>query len=72
PYVVDAGNDGILVEYKNETDLASAILLLVENQDLALEMGINGHRKVMERYTWKEIAKRFREIYNQVLEKKKH
>lgn len=71
PYVVNAGNDGILVEYKNDVDLASAILLLLENQDLALEMGINGHRKVLDRYTWQEIAKRFREIYNQVLEKTK-
>ncbi len=67
PYVVDSGKDGLLVEYKNPTDLAAAIQILLENKNWAKEMGENGYKKVEHRYTWKIIAQRFHDIYSQIV-----
>jgi len=63
PWVVNAGRDGLLVEFRKEKMLAEAIILLLENPAWAQSLGEAGHQKVLRRYTWPIIARRFRETY---------
>ncbi len=63
PWVVSGGRDGLLVPYQAHQALSGAILTLLGNPALAHAMGESGRRKVLTRYTWAEIARRFREVY---------
>ena len=68
PSVITAGRDGLLVDFQNETLLAEAILLLLGNPGLACSLGEAGYAKVKSRYTWPEIARRFRQTYQEALQ----
>jgi glycosyltransferase involved in cell wall biosynthesis len=70
PWVVQAGRDGLLVEFQNDKLLAEAINLLFENPKYARALGEAGYKKVLNRYTWPEIARRFRQVYQEALEAK--
>jgi glycosyltransferase involved in cell wall biosynthesis len=63
PWVVDAGRDGLLVEFQNDKSLAEAIILLLDNPDWAKALGNFGYEKVRSRYTWSVIARCFRDVY---------
>ena len=67
PWVITAGRDGLLVDYQNEYQLAEAILLLLSNRIWARSLGEAGYQKVIGRYNWPEIARRFRQVYLDVL-----
>jgi glycosyltransferase involved in cell wall biosynthesis len=67
PSVISAGRDGLLVDFQNEALLAEAILLLLRNPRLASSLGEAGYAKVKARYTWPEIARRFRQMYQEAL-----
>ena len=67
PSVISAGRDGLLVDFQNEAPLAEAIMLLLRNPRLAGSLGEAGFAKVKARYTWPEIARRFRETYQEAL-----
>ncbi len=63
PNVINEGRDGLLVEYQNEHMLSDAIVELLANPQRARAMGEAGRAKVRARYTWREIARRFRAVY---------
>lgn len=67
PWVVHAGRDGLLVQFRKEKMLAEAILLLLENPTWAQVLGETGHQKVLARYRWPIIARRFRKVYTDVV-----
>lgn len=67
PWVIDAGQDGLLVEFQNEKMLAEALLLLLKNPAWAVSLGENGYQKVLHRYNWPAIGRQFREVYSRVL-----
>ncbi len=67
PWVVTAGRDGLLVNYRDVPQLAEALLLLLRNPGYAQRLGEAGYQKVIARYTWPNIARRFRQVYQQVL-----
>jgi glycosyltransferase involved in cell wall biosynthesis len=67
PWVVNAGKDGILVSFGDEALLAEAIIHLLQNPGWAQAMGEAGRMKVIEKYTWKVVADRFREVYEKAL-----
>jgi glycosyltransferase involved in cell wall biosynthesis len=71
PWVIQAGRDGLLVEFRDHFTLAEAIILLLENPRWAQALGEAGYRKVQERYNWPEIARRFREIYASTIEEQR-
>ena len=62
--LIDEGKDGLLVEYGNEQELASAILKLLTYGDLRAKLGKNGKKKACGKYTWDIITERFRENLN--------
>lgn len=67
PWVIDAGRDGLLVDYQNKYMLAEAIILLIKNRRWANSLGQAGNQKVKAQYTWHEISKRFRKVYENVI-----
>jgi len=58
------GVNGLLVEPSNPKALAEAMARLAEDEELAEEMGKNGRREV---FSWKEIAEKSVQLYEQVL-----
>ncbi len=69
PHVVDAGIDGLLVPFQKCELLAQAIMLLLKHPQWAQSMGEAGYQKVVSRFTWRQVAGRFREAYLSVLSK---
>ena len=63
PWVVEADVDGLLVGYQDQGALAKAVISLLANPALARRLGEKGRQKVLEKYTWPVIARRFREVY---------
>jgi glycosyltransferase involved in cell wall biosynthesis len=62
PDVVDAGRDGLLVPFQDETLLAQAIVTLLRNDPWRRGLGEAGRRKVRAGLTWERVAPRFREV----------
>ena len=67
PYVIDAGRDGLLIQFDDSEMLAEAILALLNNPTWAKQLGQQGYSKVFSRYNWTEIARRFRQVYLQAM-----
>jgi glycosyltransferase involved in cell wall biosynthesis len=67
PTVVTEGATGVLVPYKNEGALADAILSLLKHPERAKAMGEAGRQRVLQKFTWSEIARRFHEVYQLAL-----
>jgi len=67
PEVVEDGMTGVLVEPRNVEQLAQAIIGLLEDPDLRMEMGRKGREYVLAHYQWKENAAEMEEIYVDVV-----
>jgi glycosyltransferase involved in cell wall biosynthesis len=67
-YVIKDGENGLLVPPKNPEALASAIIKLLNDEDLAKKMGNNGRKLVEEKYTWKKTAEGTEKVYREVTE----
>ena len=61
PELIKQGVDGLLPE-----QLSRGLAVLLENRQLAAQMGAAGRRKVLERYTWEQHARQLTEIYQEV------
>lgn len=72
PYVIDAGQDGLLVPFQNCHCLAKGIEVLLDHAIYASSLGINGFKKVITNFTWKDVATRFRDGYKNAIEKNKN
>jgi len=68
PEVVDDGKTGIIVEKENPYQLAEALLKLITNSDLRIEMGINGRKKVLTEYNWIRSVELMLSVYNELLD----
>jgi len=62
--VVKNGVTGILVRPKEPRELARAILHLLDNPALRLELGSSAQRLVKEEFTWDEVVERALTAYN--------
>lgn len=65
--VVSSGKNGMLVPPKSPKDLANAISILLDNDDLRKKLGKNARKTVEENYTWKITSDKIMEIYNHLL-----
>jgi len=70
PWVIEPGRDGLLVEFRNFRMLAEAILLLLANPAWAGRLGARGRRKTETQYNWPEIARRFRAVYVEAVQRR--
>jgi glycosyltransferase involved in cell wall biosynthesis len=64
--IIEGNNCGICVDPRDPAAIASAIDRLVENPDLAQDMGTNGRRAVHERYNWAAEEKKLVTLYQRL------
>lgn len=64
--VIEEGVNGFLIEQETG-QIARRILDLLDNPDLANSMGLKGHAKVQQLYTWPTIAQRAKSAYIEIL-----
>lgn len=64
--IISHGQDGLLVTYRDQTELAQAIKTLLLAPEQCRQMGQAGQRKVLACYTWDIATRRFRSVYAQV------
>ncbi len=69
--LIDHEQDGLLVQYEDPADLAHAILRLLGDATLRTHLGLRGLRKVQADYSWSIIARRYREIYLDLIDRNK-
>jgi glycogen(starch) synthase len=62
PDVIDAGEDGLLVEFGDESGLTAAIDTLLKRPERAQAMGRRGLAKVESFYTWDHIYSQLRVV----------
>lgn len=55
--------DGILIKKNNINQLAEAILNLLDNPDLAIEMGKKGKEKIINEYTLSKIGPKWKKLF---------
>jgi phosphatidylinositol alpha-mannosyltransferase len=67
--VVTKDVEGILVEPKNETELATALVRLLADPAKRRKMGRAGQRKARQ-YSWDKIAQRVLAYYGEVLQER--
>ncbi len=60
---IDHQKDGILVEYGNIDQIAEAINDLIDNPKKRIQMGYNGYKKVLSKYSWENISKQTIAVY---------
>lgn len=65
--IVEEGESGMLVEPGNASELAAAIVKLVEDREFASRIGAAGRRRVVERFASATIAERMADVYREVL-----
>ncbi len=63
--LVADGVDGLLSS-QNIDELSDAMLVLLSSTDRCQKMGIEGWKKVQEKYTWKQLAKKTLGVYKQL------
>ena len=66
--VVTEGVTGLLVPPGDAAALSEAILKLLEDPALRLAMGKAGRERVLELYSWKQVAGRLLEVYQGLVE----
>lgn len=70
PEAVEDGKTGILVPPKDVNRLAEAIIFLLQNPDIAEEMGRAGHEKCTKYFSQERMTLKTQEIYESLIRKK--
>lgn len=66
----EESNAGILVEPENVNELSDAIMKLLNNEELAEEMGLNGREHIIKSHGWRHVAKRIEVICKNTIHSK--
>ncbi len=64
--VNDKYNFAILVDPENTDEIANAITYLLDNPDIAKQMGENGRRAVLEEFNWDVEEKKLLKLYEEL------
>jgi glycosyltransferase involved in cell wall biosynthesis len=62
--IVTDGRNGFMVPIRDPKAIAAAIMKLLENDDLRVEMGRNARRTVEEDYSWDVVANKALKYYH--------
>lgn len=65
--IIEDNNCGICVDPDKPEDIAKAMKHLQENPDIALKMGENGQKAVIEKYNWNKEEEKLFNVYKKVL-----
>jgi glycosyltransferase involved in cell wall biosynthesis len=60
-------DNSVLAEPKNPEALANGMRLLLEDRVLAKRISENGRQLVNERYSWKKVAEKTLQVYNEIV-----
>ncbi len=61
------GDAGILVPPGDHEALAKGITTLLDNSDIAMELGQAGYKRVKEHFSWKKAAEKTVDVYQEVI-----
>jgi glycosyltransferase involved in cell wall biosynthesis len=67
PEVVAHQESGILVEKEDSRSLAEAISFLLENPDIAVQMGVAGQMRVQRLFTWQRHVDAYDHLYRSLV-----
>jgi len=67
PQQVKHGENGFLVESGNVKNFKEAIITLMDNGSLAIEMGKRNRELVKKKYSWSINAQKLKEVYESIL-----
>lgn len=70
--LLEENNAGLLVNPENPQEFANAVIKLLQDESLRNQMGKNGRKYVVENHSWKIVAKRVAEVFEQKLEEYKN
>jgi glycosyltransferase involved in cell wall biosynthesis len=68
--VVSHEESGIVVPSRNPNAIASAIFSLLNDKDYAIQLGINGRKRVLELYDWDKNVKHMIDVYDEICSEK--
>ncbi len=71
PQVIHHQENGLLVEEKNPQQLAEAIIHVLKSEKLSHKLGQKAAGMSQQSFSWKHIAKRFIQGYNEALKSKR-
>lgn len=57
PDAIEDGHSGFLVEPEDAEMLSQKLLFLLKNEEKALQMGVNGRKRVIKTYNWSAISR---------------
>ena len=66
--ILEEQNAGLLVEPGNPQELYGAIIKLLRDVDLRLQMGKNSRKYVLENRSWESISKRVAQVCHDAVE----
>lgn len=66
PETVRHGENGLLVKPGNTTELADAIIQLLEDEELRIRMGKTGREIAVREYEWSIIGRKIEKVYERV------
>jgi glycosyltransferase involved in cell wall biosynthesis len=66
--ILEGAGAGIIVDPTDPKKIGEAICLLLENAELARNMGRSGRRAVLETYNWEREAVKLRNLYEGLLQ----
>ncbi|KAF5437628.1 Glycosyltransferase involved in cell wall bisynthesis [Candidatus Methanophagaceae archaeon] len=66
--LLEDSNSGVCVEPDNYNELATAIAKLLKDEVLRGQMGINGRKTVIEKYSWANTARKMKEVFENISE----
>jgi N-acetyl-alpha-D-glucosaminyl L-malate synthase BshA len=67
PELVKNGINGILANTNNTKELATALTFLLDNPELAKNMGLQNREYVAKNFSWEKTAKMTSELYERIL-----
>jgi glycosyltransferase involved in cell wall biosynthesis len=65
--LIDDGNDGILVPSGDFGAIANKISFLLQNNDLAIQLGHNAREKIKQNFTIEHMVKNYESLYHQIM-----
>jgi glycosyltransferase involved in cell wall biosynthesis len=58
---------GLLVRFGSETELADALITILQDERMGREMGSNGRKRIIADFTWEKVVRRLDAMYSEVL-----
>jgi len=64
--IIDEGQNGFLIDFNDERQLAERILDVLNDAGRGRAMGENGRKKVLENFTWDIVGKKVFQLYEEL------